>query len=106
MSKTQFQGFDWTELCEPLTGRPYEEIMEAHEDVTDGEAAVADAIRDAMYSEDEAERSRVAGLCRAFVSECAKGGHHDAPLWNGLVAIQDDETFLIYASMLLQCIWN
>ena len=108
MSETQFQGFDWTELYEPLTGKVYPGDV----GMTD-EKHYADAIREKLNSvvwpsnpEEEVEQARVVSLCRQYVLSCAEYDGYEAPLWRGLAAIKHDESFLQYMYPLLEYIWT
>ena len=105
MSKVEFKGFDWTELYEPLTGKPYSKDA--------AESELAEELRQKLGNtacgwtdEDKTERTRVANLCREFVLACAKFEGYEAPLLRGLAAIEHDVSFLRYMPPLLEYLWT
>jgi hypothetical protein len=108
MSETQFQGFDWTELYEPLTGKPYPEGV-----MGDEEAKFADEIRDVLgravftcNDTQEAEQARIVGICRDFLRAIAAFDGYEKPLVEGLIAVEHNETFLRYMDPLLEYLWT
>jgi hypothetical protein len=107
MSETKFQGFDWTELYEPLLGKEYPDGGMVDEDGYAEE--IREKIAAVMWTcneEQEAELERVAGLCREFVRACAACDGYEAPMLRGLADIEHNEVFLRYVYPLLEYLWT
>jgi hypothetical protein len=110
MSETQFEGFDWLELYEPLLGKPLPEDFTINE-----EGDLAEEIREKLNSvacvfeeEEIMELARVANLCRKFLKACAADemACAEKPFFEGLAAIKYDENLVRLMDPVLEYLWT
>jgi len=96
----EFEGFDWTELTiafgiynesdenEIIIKKTKDYLIENYLPTANGE--VADTIRSYLG---------------ALFDRCSKVGRYSAPLWRGLIQIEDDRTLIKYTAVLLEHLW-
>jgi len=101
-SKLEFDGWDWTELYEPLVGSPAPEGM-SEEDVAQG---IRDAINEAFDCFDIKEDSDVPRIIRAFLSKLASYDQSMQPFVIGLANVEHDWTLLQLTSHYLEYLWD
>jgi len=109
--KIEFDGYDWTELVEPLLGDEYAE--------EEDDEKLLKALRDYMSkmlgsiggwgSIEEEELKQSLQYVRDFVKSIYE--HEEkhgcaASLIKGLYDIENDEIFIQYTIVLLDCLWT
>ncbi|TQR33947.1 hypothetical protein [Brevibacillus brevis] len=98
----QFEGIDWTELS------IYFEVVEQNYDGGQDEKVLnltKDFLRSTLMSDREAE---VANGIRQFLTKLYKNSiehKHNAPIWKGLLEVNDDFTLIKYTILLLEHMW-
>lgn len=92
----RFKGHDYTELIE------YFNLRRCDDD--DREAQWLQAFLNANQEKDE-----VVAACREYVDSLAEQCEkycYSGPLWRGLLAVEDDITFIQYFSHLVSMAWS
>jgi hypothetical protein len=110
----EFKGWDWTELA-PVMGMEEElkQLEDVPKDYMKSEKALAEnmsaKIRSYMCPMDctEEEKQEVIGHLRAFLKKVADvTPGYSRPFYKGILAVENDDTFLqIYAWNLI-CMWT
>jgi len=100
-----FDGYDWLELAEYF-GFPNEIEAATFENFLRN-VAFYDNNEDANKRE---YKEKVVNACRAYLDALIErnilmGTDEAQPLWEGLLDIHDDTTFLTYYGHLVSCMW-
>jgi hypothetical protein len=106
----KWKGYDWTEIAEFLGV----DILQDNEETIAKEThqllhqLFADA-RQADVTEGAypgSSKQKIKEI-RQFVSKLIEQNQgYDKPLWEGLLAIEDDSVFIEYVDRLLECMWT
>lgn len=106
MTKTKFKGHDWTELSKALGIKNISKK-------TDG--AILDETRDYLIqsmswlNKNSKQQKKIANIIREFLIVLHKVESkygYQAPIWQGLLNLTDDETLIVYTGRLLEYMWT
>ena len=102
---TKFKGHDWTELYEALLHK------EPREDVDDVFVPDASNLRELQQfiSAHALHRPDVLMKMREFLQvlrDTSEDLTYDTPVWDGLLAVEDEETFVQHYVTLLPAMWT
>ncbi|MBA4542875.1 hypothetical protein H1164_08170 [Thermoactinomyces daqus] len=99
----KFKGWDFIELADHW-GLDYEDVEDEYE-----------LIREYIYSkmtfdysaseQRKAEMKQIADDIREYLKSLSKYETHDKPVWEGLLKVKDDFTFLRFCADLLHHMW-
>lgn len=96
----RFKGYDWSELSEKW------QLPEVSDD--ENLEQTKKVMMRALDSFDHQGRTIFLDV-RSFVRALAKYSakiDHSSPVWEGLLKVQNKDTFVLFAVHLLDCMWN
>jgi hypothetical protein len=105
----KWRGRDWTEISEflgiDINSEDADEVIAAktRKQLSELRHDAGEACTGGVFS--EASKRKITEI-RRFVEKLIEQEPGDAPLWRGLLAIEDDVLFTEYVDRLLECMWT
>lgn len=101
--RSNFKGYDWVELARYFN-------IETMSDIIDPDKECK-PLRDFLSSKIDFDRvdKDTLKICKEFLKKLIKSANnhsYDGPLWEGLLKIKHDETFMQFFIILLPCMWT